>query len=772
MDNERTLSSLKPGEKAYVKQLLSTGSMRRRLLDIGLIDNTLVECVGRSPAGGLSAYLIRGAVIAIRKADSQNILIMDQFGGKSDKVIALAGNPNVGKSTVFNGLTGLHQHTGNWVGKTVENARGYCKTKENDYVIVDIPGTYSLMAHSAEEEVARDFICFGEPDAVVVVCDATCLERNLNLVLQIIETGVQVIVCLNLMDEAKKKGIYIDTNTLSELLGVPVITTVARKKSSLKQLTKTLDSVTNTPQTRSALQVSYEEPIEQAVQELEPAITQLCGNKLNSRWMSLRLLGEEKAFISEIESYLGIPFTKDTKFMTLVSDKRKQLEEKGITGAMWQNKIVEGIMCVAEDICKKTVRCEKAGYHIRDKKIDQFLTSRLTGYPVMALLLAIIFWLTITGANYPSALLSKALFGLQDQLTNLFMYVGAPDWLHDMLVLGVYRVLAWVVSVMLPPMAIFFPLFTLLEDVGYLPRMAYNLDKPFEKCHACGKQCMTMCMGLGCNAAGVTGCRIIDSKRERLIAILTNSFVPCNGRFPTLIAIITMFIIGASGSFQASVLSALTLTGIILFGIFMTFVSSWLLSKTILKGMPSSFTLELPSYRMPQIGSVIVHSMLDRTLFVLGRAITVAAPAGLLIWLMANVDVNGISLLNHCSEFFDPFAKQLGMDGVILMAFILGIPANEIVMPIIIMAYLSQGTIVEMNNLAELKVLLTANGWTWVTAVCTMLFSLMHWPCATTLLTIRKEAGGVKWMVLAFLLPTVMGMVICFLISHVAHWFI
>ena len=374
-----------------------------------------------------------------------------------------------------------------------------------------------------------------------------------------------------------------------------------------------------------------------------------------------------------------------------------------------------------------------------DRRLDRIFTSRWSGYPVMIGLLAVVFWLTITGANYPSQLLSEGLFWVQDRLTELFQYLHAPDWLHGALILGVYRVLAWVVSVMLPPMAIFFPLFTLLEDAGYLPRIAYNLDKPFKRCCACGKQALTMCMGFGCNAAGVIGCRIIDSPRERLLAILTNNFVPCNGRFPTLIAVLTMFFVGTAGGFFDSVLSALLLTCAIVLGVVMTLLITRILSKTVLKGMPSSFTLELPPYRKPQIGKVIVRSIFDRTLFVLGRAVCVAAPAGLLIWLMANVTVGDATILNHCADFLDPFGKLMGLDGVILLAFILGLPANEIVVPIIIMTYMAQGSILELSDLEAMRALFVDHGWTWITAISMMLFSLMHWPCSTTLITIKRR---------------------------------
>lgn len=380
-----------------------------------------------------------------------------------------------------------------------------------------------------------------------------------------------------------------------------------------------------------------------------------------------------------------------------------------------------------------------------------------------------VFWITLIGANYPSKVLADVLFWGQDRLTDFFLWLGTPPWVHGALVLGVYRVLAWVVSVMLPPMAIFFPLFTLLEDFGYLPRVAFNLDHQFKKAKTCGKQALTMCMGFGCNAAGVVGCRIIDSPRERLIAIITNSFVPCNGRFPTLIAIISMFFAGAvTGAFQ-SVLSVVVLASVIVLGVFFTFWVSRLLSGTLLKGEASSFTLELPPYRMPQIGRVIVRSLFDRTLFVLGRAVSVAAPAGLIIWLFANITIGNTSVLAHCASFLNPFAQLMGLDGVILLAFLLGFPANEIVVPIIIMAYLSTGSILELESLAELRTLLVANGWTWVTAVSMMLFCLMHWPCSTTCITIKKETGSMKWTAVSFLLPTVIGIAVCIVFTTVVR---
>ena len=680
-----------------------------------------------------------------------------------DKVVALAGNPNVGKSTVFNALTGLNQHTGNWPGKTVASAQGRCATRENAYILVDIPGTYSLMAHSAEEEVARNFICFGGADAVVVVCDATCLARNLNLVLQTLEITPNVVVCVNLMDEAARKGIRLDLELLSARLGVPVVGAAARRKKTLAGLLGALDRVCGDPggRGRAPLAVRYPQAVENAVALLQPVVEKRCGGGLSSRWLSLKLLEGDPTLGGELRARLGRDPLQDPEVSAALVKARAELAAQGIGGDRFKDLVVAALVKAADGVCQGAVLTRGHPYAALDRRLDRLLTSRLTGYPVMLLLLAGIFWLTITGANYPSQLLAQGLFWVQDRLTELFLYLHAPAWLHGALVLGVYRVLAWVVSVMLPPMAIFFPLFTLLEDAGYLPRVAYNLDRPFKRCCACGKQALCMCMGFGCNAAGVIGCRIIDSPRERLLAILTNNFVPCNGRFPTLIALLTMFFVGAAGGAFSSLLSALLLTGVIVLGVSMTFVMTRLLSKTLLRGVPSSFTLELPPYRRPQIGRVLLRSVFDRTLFVLGRAAAVAAPAGLVIWLMANVTVGGASVLNHCAAFLDPLARLLGLDGVILLAFLLGFPANEIVIPIVIMAYMAQGSLVDLGDLAQMKALFAANGWTWATAVSTMLFSLMHWPCSTTLLTIKKETGSWKWTALAAALPTAAGALAC-----------
>ncbi|MBQ2694653.1 MAG: ferrous iron transport protein B [Clostridia bacterium] len=678
-----------------------------------------------------------------------------------DSVIALAGNPNVGKSTVFNALTGMNQHTGNWPGKTVANAQGYFKSGANSYVMVDIPGTYSLMAHSAEEEVARDFICFGKPDTVIVVCDATCLERSMNLVLQTMEITEKVIVCINLMDEAKRRGISIDTALLSRRLGVPVVGVTARRKRSLVPLIEALDNFS----VSKAYSVRYSEPIEDAISLIEPAVADL-QNRINSRWLSLRLLDSDIQLKNEIINRLGHGFFDNPDLCIAMSKAKAVLDKSGISADEIGDIIAQNLVDEAHEICSGAVT-GGGEYGKRDRRLDKIITGRLTGFPVMLLLLALIFWLTVNGANYPSQLLSDLLFGIQDKLSALFFSLGAPQWLHDSLVLGVYRVLAWVVAVMLPPMAIFFPLFTLLEDSGFLPRIAYNLDKPFRLCNACGKQALTACMGFGCNAAGVIGCRIIDSPRERLLAILTNSFVPCNGKFSGLILIITLFFVGSAGGMLSSALSALILTAVIVLGVSATFLATKLLSETVLKGIPSSFTLELPPYRKPQIAKTLVRSVFDRTLFVLGRAAAVAAPAGLIIWLAANISIGNLTLLEHCAAFLDPFARLIGLDGVILMAFILGFPANEIVIPIIIMAYSAMGTLPELGGAAEIQTLLAANGWSAATAVCFILFSLMHWPCSTTLITVKKETGSLKYTLLAAVLPTAMGLALCAIASEV-----
>ena len=686
----------------------------------------------------------------------------------NNRIIALAGNPNVGKSTVFNALTGLHQHTGNWPGKTVSNASGYFTFNNLTYKIYDLPGIYSILAHSEEEFVARDFICFGGSDVVVIVCDAGCLMRNLNLVLQVCEITDKVVVCVNLLDEAKKKKIDVDLNKLSDLLGVRVVGTSARSNVGLDELLSNIELTFG--ESRKSKKVRYNQYVEDAIKVISDAII-LDDSSINKRWVALNLLRDDELLRDKIEEELMIDLS-DEKIDNSIKQARSLLLDGDITINEIDDVLTESINNEASLISSKVVSYLNEDYDKKDRRLDKILTKKSTGIPIMIILFAFIFWLTIAGSNYPSMLLQGVLFKFENVLFNFFSYLHIPNFVNEALTHGVYRVLAWVVSVMLPPMALFFPLFTILEDIGYLPRIAFNVDGIFKKCKTCGKQALTMAMGFGWNAVGVSGCRIIDSPRERLIAILTNSFVPCNGRFPILISIITMFLVGVEGGFWNSLLGVLILMMVIGFGIFMTFVTSSVLSKTLLKGVPSSFTLELPPYRRPQYGKVIVRSIFDRTLFVLGRAITVAIPAGLVIWCLANININGGSLLSILSNVLDPLGKLLGMDGVILLAFILAFPANEIVIPIIIMSYMSTGNLVDISNLSTLREVLVSNGWTWVTAVSVMLFSLMHWPCSTTCLTVKKETSSIKWTILSIVIPTFCGVVICLIFNALVHIFV
>ena len=617
--------------------------------------------------------------------------LQDSFNIKQKEnsyIVALAGNPNTGKSTVFNYLTGLKQHTGNWPGKTIATARGEFTYNNINYNLIDLPGTYSLFALSQEEVVARDFICFGDVDAVIVVCDATCLERNLNLLFQVLELTSKVVLCVNLIDEAEKKSIKINKEKMEQLLGIPVVLTSARNKIGMDELQNALEKVVLQEKVDNKNYVVYNDEIESLVESFKDDLENTFP-QINSRWLGLRIIDGDESLFSSLSNYIEGDFEDTLEYikhqLPQNLDKKRIRDEISKLNYDYASSLFENVVSQKND--KEDI----------DDKIDSIITSKYFAIPTMLVMLAIILWITISGSNYPSEVLSNLLFSIEPGMYSFLSSLNVPKWFCDMMVYGLYKTFAWVVSVMLPPMAIFFPLFTFLEDLGYLPRVAFNLDHLFKKCKTHGKQCLTMCMGFGCNACGVIGCRIIDSPRERLIAILTNTFVPCNGRFPTLIAISTIFFTSAiNNTFFSSISTAIFVTLIVLIGIGITLLVSYLLSKTLIKGESSTFTLELPPYRVPQIGRIIYTSLIDRTLFVLSRAVIVAIPAGIITWILANTYIGDMTILNHIALFLDPIGKFIGLDGFILLAFILGMPANEIVIPILIMSYMATGSMTQV----------------------------------------------------------------------------
>lgn len=716
-----------------------------------------------------------------------------------DVLVALAGNPNTGKSTVFNALTGLRQHTGNWPGKTVARAEGTFRHADRRIKIVDLPGTYSLQAASVDEEVARDFLLFGRPDVTVVVVDATRLERNLNLVIQVLEVTDRVVVCLNLMDEARRHGIAVDPVRLSQELGVPVVPTAARRGDGIPALITAIAQTAAGAVARAPFRMAaLPEDVEAAVAELAPAVATLFPGLPNPRWVALRLLNADGRVEAAVRSgeLLSLVRTTAAPADTATASQpgaapapviapggedlltRARTLRWGLRADV-HDELAMAIYAEARRISEASVlRGFSRTRFDFDRTLDRVLTSRVTGFPAMLLLLAVVFWLTITGANVPSAMLASLLIDtVHPLLKSAAAAIGSPAWLSGLLIDGVYLATAWVTAVMLPPMAIFFPIFTLLEDFGYLPRVAFNLDRLFRAAGAHGKQALTMSMGYGCNAAGVVATRIIDSPRERLVAILTNNFSLCNGRWPTQILIASIFIGSLAPPALAGLASAAAVVGVVLLGVAATFFSSWLLTRTVLRGEASTFSLELPPYRPPRILATLYTSLIDRTLIVLWRAIVFAAPAGAVIWLISNVQVAGAPIAVHAISWLHPLGLLLGLNGVILLAYVVAIPANEIVIPTVLMlttlvvpAVAGQGAgagvMFELDSEAAVRDILAADGWTLLTGVCLMLFSLLHNPCSTTIYTIYRETGSTRWTLVATLLPLAFGFVVCFLVAQ------
>lgn len=667
----------------------------------------------------------------------------------------MAGNPNVGKSTLFNLFTGMHQHTGNWPGKTVGSACGSAEFNGKKLFITDTPGTYSLIADSPDEENARNAILFGKADCIIAVCDACSLERSLYLALQIMEAKDNVLLCVNLIDEARGKGIDIDLSLLEKLLGCPVVGVSASRKENTHTL---LQKATAPQKTAIKSHLSCDQrcaltPLSDYFAAYHPP--------LPAQWLALQTIAGDEKLLECLKAEYGLD-PEDPELADLILQAREALAR---CGSPADRLIYDNSLATKENaaqICKKVIKeTGRSGITYADR----ILTKPFFAWGSMIGLLFIILWLSIFASEKPGELLSRFLMHIGAGLGSAFVHAGLPDMVVSILIDGVYGTVAWVISVMLPPMAIFFPLFTLLEDWGFLPRIAFNMDAYLEKCGSCGKQALTMCMGLGCNTVGINGSRIIGSPREKLLAALTNSFMPCNGRFPLLISM-AAFIFRGAGPYKNPA-SAATVMFAILIGIFSSLAASRFLSKTFLRGESSSFIMEIPPFRRPKILQVVIRSVWDRTLFMILRAIKAAAPAGALIWLLANTQIGDQTILAHFSASLEKIAIPFGMDGAILLAFMLAFPASEIALPLMLMSYLSTETLYSAEG-TELNTILAANGWDWSTAACVMAFSVMHWPCFSALAAIKDECKKWRYVLLGAVMPCLFGLFFCFVIHLIS----
>ncbi len=746
----------------------------------------------------------------IATAPSHNAAQIIRMGVRvdgSEFVVALAGNPNTGKSTVFNTLTGLRQHTGNWPGKTVTRAEGGFLYNGRRYKLVDLPGTYSLLATSTDEEVARDFLLFGQPDVTIVVLDACRLERNLNLALQVLEITDRVVICLNLMDEARRQHLEVDVERLATELGVPVAPTAARYREGMAGLLAKVDDVATGRVVCAPKRVGGKtRQLDRLVNDLAGILVEAFPGLPNARWVALRLLDGDERILQAVRSGELSEIIRENPARGALraaetgnasADKRGNVPDTAAgshnydvahvlaateqlrwqSGPEFHQELIEGIYTEAARIADSAVRrVSIPGDSDWDRKLDWLLTSRWTGFPIMIAMLAVVLWLTVAGTNVPSGWLFWLLIEtIHPQLKAGAAWLHMPWWLDGLLIDGMYLATAWVVAVMLPPMAIFFPLFTLLEDFGYLPRVAFNMDRVFRSCGAHGKQALTMCMGFGCNAAGVVATRVIDSPRERLLAIVTNNFSLCNGRWPTQILIATIFVGALVPAYLSGLASTAAVVGVALLGAAVTFAVSWALSKTLLRGEASSFHLELPPYRPPRLMQTLYTSLIDRTIFVLWRAMVFALPAGAVIWLLANIPAGDGSLAQLLVGQLDAVGILIGLNGVILLAYVVAIPANEIVIPTVLMLTVAttglagfgsgDGVMFETETVSETADILQAGGWTLLTGVNLMLFSLLHNPCSTTIYTIYKETRSVKWTFVASVLPLGLGFIVCLLVA-------